>query len=197
MLIEEMARGKTQRRRTLKRRRNARKTRISGGGETDDFLNAIQRELNAQNVKNATQGLLKLQHGPYLNAVRPLRRNSTYPEKVNKLAYIRSYIQSNEPLLKEFLRPLAELISQQPKESRQQILHDYNDAHINERTAFRKQIMNSTDDQIIAKFDTIISTIDNIKRKPELIRSLDPAFLVEKYIETREIISFINLHLPA
>lgn len=185
-----MARRKTQRRRTVKRRRNARKTRVLGGGEeNENFLNAIQRELNrqnaqrAQNERNAVDALLAFSRGFYV------RKPSTI-HTGTKLEYLRNHEKD--------LGILLEPYTIQAKEAgipRNTMINEYKAL----REITKREFLRDLRIPEVSKLEDIYPAIENVypkvfnilnnKNPKELVKQFDPTTLAKIVIYAQEIIT--------
>ena len=186
-----MARGKTQRRRLTKRRRNARKTRVSGGGEPNgNILNLIQQELNAQNAKraqnerNAAQGLLAFSRGFYV-------RKPTTITTYTKLEYLRAHEKDLALLLEPYtLKAKAE------GKPRNVMINEYKQFMAEKQTEFLREFglarVTRLEDILpaVERIYPIVFNILNNSNPKELRTRFDPVYLAKIVIYTQELIKY-------
>jgi len=191
-----MIRRKTRRRRTVKRRKNTRKTRVSGGGEpNENFLNAIQYELNRQNAqrakneRNAAQGLLAFSRGSYV------RKPSTITP-FTKLEYLRNHEKNLALLLEPFTlkakaegKPRNVMIADYKRfmaEKQTQFLRDYAIA----RVTRLEDILPA-----VERIYPIVFNILNNSNPKEFIKQFSAEYLATIVVYAQEIIKYSEKHV--
>jgi hypothetical protein len=191
-----MARGKTQRRRIVKRR----KTRVYRGGRpVENVLNEIQRILNAQNAQNAqnkknvVHSLLKLQYGPYLNATLTLNKASNESKIIAQLQYINNYLKTHNDLINTFVHRKAAEITAVPKESQGPLYEAFRVNIARIKDEFRQKIASSKNYiEYVDKMQRVVQALDNIKKHPSLLETLPVNALIKIHIEAIEAIKMID-----